>query len=77
LPGFAIAFDTRSETGETVSMSLKALFVAQMLRSKRWRGKQAMPPPPVAAQVTPDGEVIQGFTCGMKGTRSWGDLRPF
>jgi len=25
-----------------------------------------MPPPPVAAQVaTPDGEVIQGFTCGM------------
>lgn len=27
IPGFAIAFDTRSETDETVSMSLQALFV--------------------------------------------------
>ena len=26
-PGFAIAFDTRSETGETVSMNLQALFI--------------------------------------------------
>jgi hypothetical protein len=58
LPGFAIAFDTRSETGETVSMSLKALFVpdAYVLAA------EALPPPPVAAEVaTPDGEVIQGF----------------
>lgn len=62
LPGFAIAFDTRSETGETVSMSLKALFVADAYVLNAGEAKQAMPPPPVTAQVaTPDGEVIQGF----------------
>lgn len=31
VPGFTIAFNTRSETGETVSMSLKALFVPDTL----------------------------------------------
>lgn len=59
LPGFEIAFDTRSETGETVSMSLMALFIpdAYVLEAK-----EVVPPLPVAAQVaTPDEEVIQGF----------------
>lgn len=62
LPGFAIAFDTRSETGETVSMSLQALFVPDnyVLLDE---SATLVPPPPVAAQVAikPDGEVIKGF----------------
>jgi len=54
LPGFAIAFDT-PETGETVSMSLKALFVADAYVLNAGEAK-TVPPPPVAAQVvTPDG----------------------
>lgn len=59
LPGFAIAFDTRSETGETVSMSLNALFV----RDDYVTNDQAIAqlPPPVAAQVELTGEVIKGF----------------
>ncbi len=59
LPGFAIAFDTRSETGETVSMSLKALFVPNQYVDLN----ESLPeiPPPVAAQVDPSGEVIKGF----------------
>jgi len=62
---------TRSETGETVSMSLKALFVADAYVLNAGEAKQVMPPP-VAAQVVTDGEVIQGFTCGMKGTQKLG-----
>lgn len=62
LPGFAIAFDTRSETGETVSMSLQALFVPDtyVLQDK---SAPPVPPPPQAAQVVmaPDAEIIQGF----------------
>lgn len=59
-PGFAIAFDTRSETGETVAMSLKALFVPDdyVLSTELIANT---PPPPVAAQVAAENEVIQGF----------------
>ena len=62
-PGFAIAFDTRSETGETVSMSLKALFVPEAYAVASESTGVVVPPPPVAAQVAiePNGEVIQGF----------------
>ncbi|MUL36134.1 phycobiliprotein lyase [Gloeocapsopsis dulcis] len=61
LPGFAISFDTRSETGETVSMSLQALFVPDMYISAESTAIKL--PPPVAAQVVtePQAEVIQGF----------------
>lgn len=60
-PGFAIAFDTRSETGEQVSMSLKALFVPD--RYTTTAQPIALPTPPLAAQVLaePMGEIIQGF----------------
>ena len=60
LPGFAIAFDTRSETGETLSMSLQALFVPDTSVQNE---SVSVPPPPVAAQVPmgADGEVIKGF----------------
>ena len=58
LPGFAIAFDTRSETGETVSMSLQALFVPDTYVTST--DPVETPPPPIAAQVTPE-EAIKGF----------------
>ncbi|MGJ3248767.1 MAG: phycobiliprotein lyase [Elainellaceae cyanobacterium] len=60
-PGFAIAFDTRSETGEEVSMSLKALFVPD----NQVTADISLPEfahLPVAASVSnADSEVIQGF----------------
>lgn len=59
LPGFAIAFDTRSETGETVSMSLKALFVPNDYIQSNESLTEI--PPPVAAQVNPSEEVIKGL----------------
>lgn len=59
LPGFAIAFETRSETGETVSMSLKALFVPDDYIELNESFTEI--PPPVAAQIDPSGEVIKGF----------------
>jgi hypothetical protein len=65
-PGFAIAFDTRSETGEEVSMSLKALF----LPDTYVQVKSASPLPiPSAAQikVEPDSEVVQGYYLRDKG----------
>lgn len=60
LPGFAIAFDTRSETGETVSMSLQALFIPDTYVGST---SVTQMPPPLAAQVPmePNGEVIKGF----------------
>lgn len=61
-PGFAISFDTESERGEKVSMSLKALFVPDALvlhADERYQGLVL----PAAAQVStaPESEVIQGF----------------
>jgi len=59
-PGFAIAFETRSETGEEVSMSLKALFVPDAYVISAQSAADA-PALPVAAQVPAAEEVIQGF----------------
>ncbi len=59
-PGFAIAFDTVSETGEQVSMSLKALFVpATYVLSKE--SLADAPPLPKSAQVPATEEMIQGL----------------
>lgn len=60
-PGFTIAFNTRSEKGEEVAMSLKALFVPD--RYLTVTQPIDVPPPPLAAQVVtkPIGETIQGF----------------
>ncbi|MBE9009740.1 phycobiliprotein lyase [Pseudanabaenaceae cyanobacterium LEGE 13415] len=55
-PGFSIAFDTVSETGDRVSMSLKALFVPDSAVTYSSAPKLPMP---VAAEVTED--AIQGF----------------
>ncbi|HEY9642696.1 MAG TPA: phycobiliprotein lyase [Coleofasciculaceae cyanobacterium] len=59
-PGFAVSFDTRSEKGEEVSMTLKALFVPDAFVIADALNLPAMPLP-IAAQVDADGEVIQGF----------------
>lgn len=55
-PGFAIAFDTRSETGEEVSMTLNALFVPNTYVTTA----VALPELPNAAQVASNDEVIRG-----------------
>jgi len=62
LPGFAIAFDTRSEAGETVSMNLNALFVPDAYVVSVEAAVET-PPPPVTALVatSPTTDVIQGF----------------
>ncbi|XHX77777.1 MAG: phycobiliprotein lyase [Stenomitos frigidus ULC029] len=72
-PGFAIAFDTRSEKGEQVSMSLKALFVPDRYLTAPLA---ELPPPPLAAQVTtePVGEVIQGFYLRDEGYAEAGSI---
>lgn len=59
-PGFAIAFDTRSQTGETVSMSLQALFIPDT-----YLPNQALipnlPPPPLSAQIALEPGLVKGF----------------
>ncbi|HIK53842.1 MAG TPA: phycobiliprotein lyase [Synechococcales cyanobacterium M55_K2018_004] len=60
-PGFAIHFDTESETGEKVSMSLKALFVPEehVLLTEANRAGLLLPS---AAQVSDDDrELIRGY----------------
>ncbi len=57
-PGFAIAFETRSETGEEVAMTLNALFVPQTLILTN---PMKPPAPPLAAEVAPSDEVICGI----------------
>jgi hypothetical protein len=59
-PGFAIAFDTISETGEQVSMSLKALFIPDTYIIPD-EASADVPRMPLAAQVPTAQEVIQGY----------------
>lgn len=59
-PGFAIAFDTISETGEQVSMSLKALFIPDTYVIPD-ETSAAVPPIPLTARVPPAPELIQGY----------------
>ncbi|NJN87639.1 MAG: phycobiliprotein lyase [Leptolyngbyaceae cyanobacterium SL_7_1] len=58
-PGFAIAFDTLSEKGEAVSMSLKALFVPDAYVHPD--AKPTALPLPIAAQIAADEDGVQGF----------------
>ena len=75
LPGFAIAFDTRSETGETVSMSLQALFVPDTYVLPGGLATEVLPPPMVAqVAMEPDGEVIQGFYLRNEGYSETGAI---
>jgi CpeS-like protein len=56
-PGFAISFETRSEAGQEVSMTLKALFVPDRYFSG---APEPLPPAPPSAEVADDPEVIRG-----------------
>ncbi len=61
-PGFAIAFETQSETGEEVSMSLQALFIPATYAHPQPL-EVALPPLPLTAQIPRMGgdEWLQGF----------------
>jgi CpeS-like protein len=61
--GFGISFDTKSETGEEVSMRLKALFIPDALINHPEQLSQdpAAPGTPLAALMSADREVIKGF----------------
>ncbi len=65
-PGFAIAFDTRSETGETVSMNLQALFVPDTYLPTPALTPD-LPTPPLSAQIALEPGLIQGFYLRDKG----------
>lgn len=61
IPGFAIAFDTRSETGETVSMSLQALFVPDQYVLPTDSLKDLSLPLAAEVAIAADESVIKGF----------------
>ena len=56
-PGFAIQFDTVSETGATKGMSLQALFVPETFVTT----KEMPLPTPIAAQVSVQEELVRGY----------------
>lgn len=58
-PGFAIQFDTVSESGATVSMSLQALFVPKRFVTSDDTIQNI--PAPMAAQVSDQDELVRGF----------------
>jgi hypothetical protein len=58
-PGFAIQFDTVSESGATVGMSLQALFVPERFVTSDDTIQNI--PAPMAAQVSDPGELVRGF----------------
>lgn len=70
-PGFAIAFDTRSETGEEVSMTLNALFVPNTCMTQQ---ALSLPELPSAAQVAPSAEVIAGIYLRDQGYSEAGEI---
>jgi hypothetical protein len=61
MPGFAISFETRSETGEEVSMSLKALFVPNTYVVSKTPEITIMPFPGAAQVPNDSGEIVQGL----------------
>lgn len=65
-PGFAIRFDTVSESGATVGMSLQALFVPERFSSERFSSEQDIFPP-IAAQVALQEELVRGFYLRSEG----------
>jgi hypothetical protein len=61
--GFAISFETLSETGEAVAMRLKALFVpdSYLTYPEQLPQDSAAPGKPLAAELPATTELIQGF----------------
>jgi CpeS-like protein len=58
-PGFSIRFDTVSEHGATVGMSLQALFVPEQFVVGAKTAQDILPP--MAAQVALQEELVRGF----------------
>jgi CpeS-like protein len=58
-PGFAIRFDTESESGEKVGMSLQALFVPERFVTSDDAVQKIQNP--IAAQVSEQEELVRGF----------------
>lgn len=58
-PGFAIQFDTVSESGVAVGMSLQALFVPERFVTSDDTVQNI--PAPMAAQISDPGELVRGF----------------
>lgn len=58
-PGFSIQFDTLSESGAAVSMSLQALFVPERFVTSDDTIQNI--PDPMAAQVSDQDELVRGF----------------
>ena len=58
-PGFAIQFDTVSESGVAVGMSLQALFVPERFVTSDDTVQNV--PAPMAAQISDPGELVRGF----------------
>ena len=73
-PGFAIAFETRSETGEEVSMRLKALFVPDAYATLAEPTQSSAGVLPVVAHVLDAEEVIQGFYLRDEGYSEKGSI---
>jgi hypothetical protein len=64
-PGFAIRFDTVSEHGATVGMSLQALFVPEQFVVGAKTAQDILPP--MAAQVALQEELVRGFYLRSEG----------
>lgn len=73
-PGFAISFETRSEKGEEVSMSLRALFIPDTYVLTPETAID-LPSLPIAAQVAmATDELIQGFYLRDEGYSESGSI---
>ncbi|OUC16629.1 MAG: phycobiliprotein lyase [Alkalinema sp. CACIAM 70d] len=72
-PGFAIHFDTVSEKGDRVGMSLKALFVPEnLLNADLVPGE--LPLPIAAATADQDDSIIRGFYLRDEGYSEGGSI---
>jgi CpeS-like protein len=69
-PGFGIRFDTVSETGETVGMSLQALFVPEQFVTTT----EPVLPTPIAAQVSAQEELVRGYYLRNEGYSEGGAI---
>lgn len=71
-PGFAIQFDTVSESGATVSMSLQALFVPERFVTSDDTIQNI--PAPMAAQISDQDELVRGFYLRNEGYSEKGSI---
>ncbi len=69
-PGFGIRFDTVSETGEQVGMSLQALFVPEQFVTTT----DSVLPTPIAAQVSEQEELVRGYYLRNEGYSEGGAI---